>query len=102
MPKFPSIRRAAATAKYVRRDVAAGADMVLHVGDIAYANGRSDVWDSFMDAIEPAASRVPYMVAVGARIMSSAAFNPCFRRLGQLHGCDRARRQPRALHGGCR
>lgn len=57
--------RAAGTAKYVQRDVAAGADMVLHVGDIAYANGRAVVWDSFMDAIEPAASRVPYMIAVG-------------------------------------
>ena len=67
------MHRAAATAKYVRRDVAAGADMVLHVGDIAYANGRSDVWDSFMDAIEPAASRVPYMVAVGEEVTSSAA-----------------------------
>ena len=40
--------------------------MVLHVGDVAYADGREYVWDSFMDAIEPAASRVPYMVAVGA------------------------------------
>lgn len=56
---------AAATAKYVHRDVMAGADMVLHVGDIAYANGRENVWDSFMEAIEPVASRVPYMVAVG-------------------------------------
>lgn len=56
---------AAGTAKYVRRDVEAGADMVLHVGDISYANGDEKVWDSFMDAIEPASKRVPYMVAVG-------------------------------------
>ncbi len=64
-PAMSQRLRAAGTAKYVQRDVAAGADMVLHVGDIAYANGRAVVWDSFMDAIEPAASRVPYMIAVG-------------------------------------
>lgn len=46
----------------------AGADMVLHVGDLSYANGREYVWNSFMDAIEPAASRVPYMVAVGVAL----------------------------------
>ena len=40
--------------------------MVLHVGDISYANGDGEVWDSFMAAIEPASKRVPYMVAVGA------------------------------------
>lgn len=51
--------------KLVKRDVAAGADLVLHVGDIAYANGRAYVWDSFMDNVEPASSRVPYMIAVG-------------------------------------
>ena len=48
------------------RDVGDGADMVLHVGDISYANGDGDVWDSFMAAIEPASKHVPYMVAVGA------------------------------------
>jgi len=50
----------------VARDVDDGADMVLHVGDISYANGDGDVWDSFMAAIEPASKHVPYMVAVGA------------------------------------
>lgn len=40
-------------------------DMVLHVGDIAYADGSQQVWDDFMDLIEPYASRVPYMISVG-------------------------------------
>lgn len=40
-------------------------DLVLHVGDLAYADGSHKVWDSFMRAIEPIASRVPYMVGVG-------------------------------------
>ncbi len=57
--------RAAGTVKYTRRDVEAGADLVFHVGDVSYADGREYVWNSFMNAIEPAASRVPYMVAVG-------------------------------------
>ena len=50
------------------RDVADGADMVLHVGDISYANGDGAVWDSFMAAIEPASKHVPYMVAVGTAL----------------------------------
>ncbi|WIA30488.1 hypothetical protein OEZ86_000572 [Tetradesmus obliquus] len=41
------------------------ASLILHVGDISYANGDPDIWDSFMDGIQPIASRVPYMVAIG-------------------------------------
>ncbi len=44
---------------------------MLHVGDISYANGDPDIWDSFMDGIEPVASRVPYMVAIGNHEVSS-------------------------------
>lgn len=53
------------TVDYTKRDVMAGANLVLHVGDLSYANGREYVWNSFMDAIEPAASRVPYMITIG-------------------------------------
>jgi hypothetical protein len=42
-----------------------GADMVLHVGDISYANGDVKIWDTFMRYIEPYASAAPYMIAVG-------------------------------------
>jgi hypothetical protein len=41
------------------------ASLILHVGDISYANGKPEIWDSFMDGIQPIASRVPYMVAIG-------------------------------------
>lgn len=35
-------------------------------GDISYAAGKSHhIWNYFMDSIEPFASHVPYMVAVG-------------------------------------
>lgn len=50
------MRRRALTGQY---------DLVLHVGDLSYADGVPDKWDKFMDTIEPVASAVPYMVAVG-------------------------------------
>ena len=37
-------------------------DAVLHVGDIAHANGVQRLWDEFFRQIEPVAARVPYMV----------------------------------------
>lgn len=40
-------------------------DFIMHAGDLSYANGHPGVWDEFMDFIEPVASRVPYMVAIG-------------------------------------
>mmetsp|Transcript_35139 Transcript_35139/g.91248 ORF Transcript_35139/g.91248 Transcript_35139/m.91248 type:complete len:550 (+) Transcript_35139:375-2024(+) len=42
-----------------------GGDMVLHVGDLSYAEGKSYVWDRFFDMIEPTAARLPYMIGVG-------------------------------------
>jgi hypothetical protein len=35
-----------------------GPELVLHVGDLAYADGESKKWDKFMNAITPIASRV--------------------------------------------
>jgi len=40
-------------------------DMVIHVGDISYADGYQLHWDMFMRKIEPISARVPYMVAPG-------------------------------------
>jgi phosphodiesterase/alkaline phosphatase D-like protein len=37
-------------------------DMVLHVGDLSYADGHYRHWDAFMTQIEPLASHMPYMV----------------------------------------
>ena len=37
---------------------------MLHVGDLSYANGDPDIWESFLEGL-PFAARVPYMVAVG-------------------------------------
>lgn len=40
-------------------------DLVLHIGDIAYAVGYSSQWDEFMAQILPIASRLPYMTGIG-------------------------------------
>ena len=53
------------TSHRVAKEVEDGADLVLHVGDISYANGDPDIWDAFMDYIEPYAARAPYMLGIG-------------------------------------
>lgn len=40
-------------------------ELILHVGDIAYADGKVSAWTRFMHQVQPIASKVPYMVAVG-------------------------------------
>ncbi|KAM0862339.1 hypothetical protein ACQ4PT_045332 [Festuca glaucescens] len=40
-------------------------DMVVHIGDICYANGYLSQWDQFTSQIEPIASTVPYMIGSG-------------------------------------
>ncbi|GAB4840120.1 polynucleotide adenylyltransferase [Ancistrocladus abbreviatus] len=40
-------------------------DIVLHIGDIVYANGYISQWDQFTAQIEPIASTVPYMLGSG-------------------------------------
>ena len=39
--------------------------MLLHIGDISYANGDPAIWDTFMEEIEPYASVAPYMIGIG-------------------------------------
>jgi hypothetical protein len=40
-------------------------DLVVHAGDIAYDYGWQFVWDYFGRQVEPLASQIPYMTAVG-------------------------------------
>jgi len=40
-------------------------DMVVHIGDICYANGYLSQWDQFTAQVEPIASTVPYMIGSG-------------------------------------
>lgn len=52
----------ATVAALLRLVTAKKIDLVLHDGDIGYADGDMQHWDVFMRKIEPIASRVPYMV----------------------------------------
>ena len=40
-------------------------DMIIHNGDISYADGEFEHWDVFMRKVEKIASRVPYQVTPG-------------------------------------
>jgi len=40
-------------------------DSIHIIGDLSYADGSTQIWDKYMDMIEPFASRIPTMVAVG-------------------------------------
>ncbi|KAM7265438.1 hypothetical protein ACFE04_003121 [Oxalis oulophora] len=40
-------------------------DSIFHIGDISYATGFLAEWDFFLNHINPLASRVPYMTAIG-------------------------------------
>nr|XP_043617189.1 probable inactive purple acid phosphatase 27 [Erigeron canadensis] len=40
-------------------------DIVMHIGDMSYANGYISQWDQFLAQMEPITSKVPYMVASG-------------------------------------
>lgn len=41
------------------------ADIMVHIGDLAYATGYESEWDYFMSAIEPLSSMMPYMTTQG-------------------------------------
>jgi Purple acid Phosphatase, N-terminal domain/Calcineurin-like phosphoesterase len=38
---------------------------IHHVGDLSYANGAAHMWDAWFDMIQPLATQVPLMIAVG-------------------------------------
>jgi phosphodiesterase/alkaline phosphatase D-like protein len=41
------------------------ADVILHIGDISYADAYQPEWDVFMQKIEPVAAQIPYMTTAG-------------------------------------
>ncbi len=43
-------------------------DMIMHVGDLSYADSVETRWDSWQELVAPRASRVPYLVQVGAEL----------------------------------
>lgn len=57
----------------VQRVLAEDPDVVLLAGDLAYANGNHPVWDTWFDVLEPLASRVPVLAAIGNHENEDAA-----------------------------
>lgn len=54
------------TTRLMMEDMAAQPrDLLLHIGDIAYAVGYSAQWDEFHDMVEPLATQLPYMTCIG-------------------------------------
>ena len=39
--------------------------MILHAGDLSYADCEQTLWDSYGEMIEPLSSFVPWMVSPG-------------------------------------
>eukprot|EP01126_Amoeba_proteus_P044311 TRINITY_DN4919_c0_g2_i1.p1 TRINITY_DN4919_c0_g2~~TRINITY_DN4919_c0_g2_i1.p1 ORF type:complete len:400 (+),score=68.84 TRINITY_DN4919_c0_g2_i1:74-1273(+) len=46
-------------------------NFVAHSGDLSYANGYQPVWDQWLNQLQPLASHLPYMVAVGNHVTLS-------------------------------
>lgn len=60
--------------------------MVLHAGDLSYADSNGPRWDSYMRLVEPVASRLQWMVSPGNHEIefdyaSGAAFQPYEHRM---------------------
>jgi hypothetical protein len=58
-------RPAANTTQRLSEEVDAGAQLLLVNGDISYARGFAAVWESYLDAMQPVAARVPMMTVTG-------------------------------------
>lgn len=56
------------TTKQIIKDLE-NIDMVIHIGDISYANGYLSQWDQFTEQIEPIASTVPYMIGMSVQFI---------------------------------
>jgi len=52
--------------KAIETDVSSNkVNSVFHIGDISYATGFLAEWDFFLNLINPVASRLSYMTAIG-------------------------------------
>ncbi|KAI7845277.1 hypothetical protein COHA_001120 [Chlorella ohadii] len=58
---LPSLHTTARLAE----EAAAGAQLLVHNGDISYARGFSSQWDVYFDQLGPTVRRMPYMTTVG-------------------------------------
>lgn len=45
--------------------LANGVDLVLHAGDVSYAEGDQRAWNAWFEMVEPVAASAPWMIAIG-------------------------------------
>ena len=58
----PPMQDSNSTVQHMMQEEAA---VLLHAGDMAYADCDGPRWDSYFNMIEPLAKRMPWMVAAG-------------------------------------
>jgi hypothetical protein len=76
------------TVAQIAKLVAAGQiDVIMHIGDISYADGEQHHWDLFMRKVEPISSTVPYLVTRGNHVRPPFTTYPCLR-LCALHAAN--------------
>ena len=66
-------------------------NMLLHAGDICYADGRQKVWDKFGEGWEPLLARVPFVSALGNHegVHPDAGLTPYLHRYPMPRACHR-------------
>ena len=58
-----AVGRASVTASRAADEVLErDAELVLHVGDLSYADGIHKIWDTFLEMVEPYASRCSFQI----------------------------------------
>jgi len=63
-------------------------DFLYHAGDMSYANFEQGIWDTWFNMIQPLATKLPYMVAVGNHELFSlfVAYDTRFNMPGDESG----------------
>ena len=56
-------------------------DVVLHLGNLAYAGGYGSAWDDYLDEIEPFASKFPYAPLLGTEELENGECGVPAKRL---------------------
>lgn len=50
--------------------------MILHAGDLSYADCNAPLWDSYGDIVEPVSKKIPWMVCAGNHEIEFDGVNP--------------------------
>ena len=65
-----------------------GCRAIHHFGDLSYAQGAAHIWDAWMQMIQPFASRMPFMIAIGNHVRIIVAFVAFLGTFSLFCGCS--------------